>query len=54
MITVLFTKIVWVKSDNRCLAEIVGKSSEYLSEYNKFECLFIKNKSASALSKYQF
>jgi len=52
MITVLFIKIVWVKSDNRCLAEIIEKSSKYLSKYNEFKHLFIKNKSASALSEY--
>ncbi len=41
-----------MKSDNRCLAEIIEKLSEYLSEYNEFKYLFIKNKSASVLSEY--
>jgi len=52
IIIVLFSKIIWVKSDNKCLVEITEKSSEYLSKYNEFEYLFIKNKSASALSEY--
>ncbi len=43
-----------MKSDNKCLVEIIEKSSEYLSKYNEFERLFRKNKNVSALSKYQF
>ncbi len=43
-----------MKSDNKCLAEIIEKSSKYLSEYNKFKCLFMKDKNAFALSEYQF
>jgi len=43
-----------VKSDNKCLVEIIEKSLKYLFKYNEFKCLFIKNKSASALSKHQF
>ena len=41
-----------MKSDNKCLAEIIEKSLKYLFKYNEFKCLFIKNKSASALFKY--
>ncbi len=51
--TVSFTKIVWIKLDNRCLAKIIEKSSKYLFKYNKFKRLSIKNKSVSALFKYQ-
>ncbi len=43
-----------MKSNNKCLAEIIRKSSEYSSKYNEFEHLFRKNKNASALSEYQF
>ncbi len=43
-----------MKSDNRYLIEIIEKSSKYLSKYNKFKYLFIKNKNISILSKYQF
>ena len=43
-----------MKFDNRCLIEIIEKSSKYLFKYNKFKRLFIKNKSASALSEHQF
>ncbi len=43
-----------MKSDNRCLAEIIKKSLKYLSKYHEFKYLFIENKSASILFKYQF
>ncbi len=42
-----------MKSNNKYLIEIIEKSSEYLFKYNEFKHLFIKNKSASVLSKYQ-
>ncbi len=50
--TILFIKIIWMKSDNKCLIEIIEKSLKYLFKYNEFECLFIKDKSASVLSEY--
>jgi len=43
-----------MKFNNKCLIEIIEKSLKYLSKYNEFKYLFIKNKSASALSEYQF
>ena len=42
-----------MKSNNKCLVEIIKKFLKYLSKYNKFNRLFIKNKSAFALFKYQ-
>ncbi len=49
---ILFIKAVWIKSDNRYLIEIIESFLEYLFKYNKFKCLFIKNKSVLTLSEY--
>ncbi len=43
-----------MKSNNKYLTEIIEKLLKYSSKYNKFKHLFIKNKSASALSEHQF
>jgi len=41
-----------MKSNSKYLIEIVENFSKYLSKYNEFKCLFIKDKSVSTLSKY--
>ena len=43
-----------MKSNNKYLVEIIEKLLEYLSEYNEFNYLFIKNKSAFILFEHQF
>ncbi len=42
-----------MKLNNKYLVEIIEKSLKYLFKYNEFKRLFIENKSASALFKYQ-
>jgi len=43
-----------MKSNYKYLVEITEESAKYLLKYNKFKHLFIKDKSVSTLSKYQF
>jgi len=49
---ILFIKVMWVKLDNKCLAEIIRRIPEYSPKYNKFKYLFIKNKSVLVLSEH--